>query len=194
MSISFLESLIIRCAPKYLVFLWNWIKYLSSSENGIVMIFYKNVIITSRHKEYLTESVKIKLISVDIFTESFVKFVEKLWEIYGKNKYITFFLNTVYMFSVYISNNSSFSLLFLFNQVMSLQLVNQRLLQCSAYAIATYSLANTTVEMLTSRCFSFSTLSWHNRKRVRYATISRMRLWSVTHNKHDNHHTQASLW
>jgi len=28
--------------------------------------------------------------------KSFIKFVQKLWEIYGKNKYITFFLNTVY--------------------------------------------------------------------------------------------------
>ena len=31
-----------------------------------------------------------------IYTESFAKFVQKLWEIYGKNKYITFFLNTEY--------------------------------------------------------------------------------------------------
>jgi len=29
--------------------------------------FYKNVIIMSLHKEYLTDSVKIKLLSVDIF-------------------------------------------------------------------------------------------------------------------------------
>jgi len=36
-------------------------------------------------------------IHLRIFTESFVKFVQKLWEIYGKNKYITFFLNTVYI-------------------------------------------------------------------------------------------------
>jgi len=34
-------------------------------------------------------------IHLRIFTESFVKFVQKLWEIFGKNKYITFFLNTV---------------------------------------------------------------------------------------------------
>ena len=36
-------------------------------------------------------------IHLRIFTESFVKFIQKLWEIYGKNKYITFFLNTVYI-------------------------------------------------------------------------------------------------
>jgi len=35
-------------------------------------------------------------IHLRIFAESFIKFVRKLLEIYGKNKCITFFLNTVY--------------------------------------------------------------------------------------------------
>ena len=64
----------------------------------------------SLHKEYLTDSdsepnpndshkfhkcqnqITISWhIYLRIFTESFVKFAQKLWEIYGKNKYITFF-------------------------------------------------------------------------------------------------------
>jgi len=50
---------------------------------------YKKTSIAELHKEYLTDSVKIKLPSVDIihlriFAESFVKFVQKLSEIYGK--------------------------------------------------------------------------------------------------------------
>jgi len=33
-----------------------------------MIFFYKNVISMSLHKEYLTDSVKIKLLSVNIFT------------------------------------------------------------------------------------------------------------------------------
>jgi len=41
--------------------------FLSYSENDTD--FYKNVKITSLYKEYLTASVKIKLLSVDVFTD-----------------------------------------------------------------------------------------------------------------------------
>ena len=55
----------------------------------------KNAIITSLHKEYLTDSVKIKLPSVDIhlqiFAESFLKFVQKTVTNMWKNKCITFY-------------------------------------------------------------------------------------------------------
>jgi len=37
-------------------------------KTALLYDFYKNVIIMSPHKEYLTYSVKIKLLSVDIFT------------------------------------------------------------------------------------------------------------------------------
>ena len=37
-------------------------------KTALLYDFYKNVIIMSLHKEYLTNSVKIKLLSVDIFT------------------------------------------------------------------------------------------------------------------------------
>jgi len=76
---------------KCLVFPYNWIKYLSSSENGIVMIFYVTAqrIFNRFCQNQITNDQLI--IHLRIFTESFVKFVQKLWEIYGKNKYITFF-------------------------------------------------------------------------------------------------------
>jgi len=64
--------------------------------------FYKNVIITSLRKESLTDSVKIKLPSADIFTYRYLLKVSKkncprtvrnIW----KNKCITFSPNTVYI-------------------------------------------------------------------------------------------------
>ena len=97
MSISFLESLIIQCAAKCLVFfykielniyllqktalLWFFTKknHNYATAQRIFNRFCQNHIIISWHNH------------LRIFTESFVKFVQKLWEIYGKNKYITFF-------------------------------------------------------------------------------------------------------
>jgi len=69
--------------------------------------FYENVTIMSLHREYLTDSVKIKLPSVSwhihlrIFADSFINYVQKLWEIYGKTN-VSLFFWTRYR-SIYLS-------------------------------------------------------------------------------------------
>ena len=71
-SISCLESLIIRCAPiSALFFCKIELNIYLLQKTALLYDFYKNIIIMSLHKEYLTNSVKIKLLSVDIFTYSY---------------------------------------------------------------------------------------------------------------------------
>jgi len=61
--------------------------------------FYKNVIIVQLLKEYLTDSVKIKLPSVElrIFADSLIKFARKNCEKYMEKQVYHFFLNGVYI-------------------------------------------------------------------------------------------------